>query len=275
MTQEAATQSTTPTTPLPQERHDQIIGLLEKQGSVRVAKLAERFSVAEETIRRDLERLGEAGLLVRTHGGALRIRDDRQDAPIAVRRTTNAAQKRAIAAVAVPLVQEGETIALDSSSTALELASALPDIPLTVVTNSLDAVRVLAARTHITATLTGGELAPESRSLLGPIAEGTLRQFAFDKVFFSCKAIDPRRGLSEASVAHASLKRWLLDLADASVLLADHSKFGVRSVSFFGMLTEVGTLVTDDQTNQDFLGPLEAAGVQTLIAAPSGANAGP
>lgn len=236
---------------------------------MRVAMLAQRFSVAEETIRRDLERLGEAGLLVRTHGGALRLRDDRQDAPISVRRTTNAAEKRAIARRAAELVEEGDTIALDASSTVLELAAALPDMPLTVVTNSVEAAQLLAGRTHISATLTGGELDDSLVGMLGPIAEGTLRQFAFDKAFLSCKAIDPRRGLSEASLAHASLKRWMLDLADVSVLCADHSKFGVRSVSFFGMLADVGVLITDDQTNDDFLQPLEAAGVQTLVASPA------
>ena len=258
-----------PAPPLPQERHEQILSLLATEGAVRVAALAQHFSVAEETIRRDLERLGEAGLLVRTHGGALRIRDDRQDAPVAVRRTTNAAQKRAIAREAAALVEEGDTIALDASTTALELADALPDMPLTVVTNSLDTARLLDTRTHIQTTLTGGELETASVCLLGPIAEGTLRQFAFDKAFLSCKAIDPRRGLSEVSVAQASLKRWLLELADESVLLADHSKFGVRSVSFFGMLTEVGTLITDDQTNADFWRPLEDAGIRTLVAKPA------
>lgn len=255
----------THTAPLPPERHQQILALLEEEGAVRVAALAQRFSVAEETIRRDLERLGEAGLLSRTHGGAMRLRDDRQDAPIAVRRITMAVEKRAIAQRAAELVEEGDTIALDASSTVLELASALPDMPLTVVTNSVDAARVLAGRVHINTTLTGGELDTESVCLLGPIAEGTLRQFAFDKAFLSCKAIDPRRGLSEASVTHASLKRWLLDLADRSILLADNSKFGVRSVSFFGMLTEVGVLVTDEETNSDFLDPLAQAGVETLI----------
>lgn len=251
--------------PLPPERHEQILELLEQEGAVRVAALAQRFSVAEETIRRDLERLGEAGLLTRTHGGAMRLRDDRQDAPAAVRRVTNARQKRAIALRAADLVEEGDTVALDASSTVLELASALADMPLTVVTNSVDAARVLAGRKHINTTLTGGELDGESVCLLGPIAESTLRQFAFDKVFLSCKAIDPRRGLSEASVAQASLKRWLLDLADRSILLADHSKFGVRSVSFFGMLADVDMLVTDYQTNSDFLDPLANAGVETFI----------
>lgn len=253
---------------LPRERRQRILALLEEQGAVRVAALAHQFGVAEETIRRDLERLGAAGRVLRTHGGALSIRSDRQDQPIDVRITAHAAEKRQIALRAAELVEEGDVVALDASSTALELARVMPDIPLTVVTNGLDAARALAGRRHVRVTLTGGELEEASMCLLGPVAEATLRGFAVHKAMLSCKAIDPARGLSEANVVHASFKRQMVELSERCCLLADHSKFGVRSVAFFGMLTDMDTLITDAGTDPDFLRPLPGAGVETLVAPP-------
>ncbi|NOY42820.1 MAG: DeoR/GlpR transcriptional regulator [Planctomycetes bacterium] len=253
-------------TPLARERQLQILVELEEEGAVRVSSLAEQFQVAEETIRRDLDKLSVKGRLARTHGGAISIRNDRSDLPVTVRKTTNAAEKRHIAASAVLHVDPGDVIALDASTSVSELACLLPDMPLTVVTNGLEIVRLLARRPAIKVISTGGELDAKSMCFLGPVAEATIRQFEISKVFLSCKAIDLERGYSEASTAHASIKRLLIELAGCSYMLADHSKFGVRSMAYSSALGNMDVVITDAKVDTNTLDVLHAAGVATEIA---------
>lgn len=254
---------------LAKERRLAILSELENQGAVRVTTLAERFSVAEETIRRDLDKLSQDGKLARTHGGALEIRNDRFDLPAAVRKNRRAPEKRSMAKLALSHIEPNDVIALDASTTVLELACVLPDMPLKVITNSIDAIRVLADRPRIQVICTGGELDAQSVCLLGPVAEANLQQFAIDKVFVSSKGIDIDRGYSEASLSHAAIKRLLVQQAGRSYLLADHSKFGVRSMTYSGPLDAVDTVITDSATDSTFVSALETAGVKVEIASPS------
>ena len=250
---------------LARERRLEIHAELQELGSVRVTDLAQRFGVAEETIRRDLDKLSKEGQLVRTHGGALSIRNDRFDLPLGVRKNSRALEKRSIAQQALLHIRPNEVIALDASTSVLELVCLLPDMPLTVITYGLDAARLLIDRPQIQVISTGGELDSKSVCLLGPLAEENLRKFSINKVFFSCKGIDLERGYSEASTSHASIKELLIQLADRSFLLADHSKFGVRSMTYSGDLDAVDVVITDEKTDASFLSALEQAGVETEI----------
>lgn len=260
---------------LPRKRQLEILAEIESAGAVRVTPLAERFGVAEETIRRDLDKLSSEGLLNRTHGGAVATRRDRTDLPIGVRQSTSAEEKQRIASHALQFIEPGDVVSLDASSTTLELARLLPDEPLTVVTNGVDIARLLADRPRVRVVCAGGELDHVSVCTQGPIAEDAFRQFAIGKTFLSCKAIDLDRGFSEASMAHASIKRVLLQTADCSYLLADGGKFGVRSSVFIGGLSSVKCVVTDRDPGAVAIERLAAAGVSLRVAPPTGAGAPP
>ena len=252
--------------PLARERRLEILAELEDLGAVRVAVLAERFGVAEETIRRDLDKLGEEGHLARTHGGALSIRNDRVDLPSAVRRNSQSNAKKRIARLALAYIEPHDVLALDASTTVLELVCLLPDMPLTVITNGLDAARLLVDRPQIQVFSTGGELDAKAACLLGPLAESTLRQFTIGKAFCSCKGLDVQRGFSEASTHHASIKKLFMQRADRTYVLADHTKFGVRSRAYSGKLRDVEVLVTDEKTDETMLGTIRQAGVKVEVA---------
>lgn len=252
--------------PLARLRRLEILALLEEAGSVRVNQLAERFSVAEETIRRDLDKLSESGQLARTHGGALSVRSDRSDLPLTVRKGKHSTEKHHIAKLALPHIQPNDVVAFDASTTALELVCLLPDIPLTVITTAVDVVRLLADRKNIQVICSGGTLDQKSLSFLGPIAENTLEQFSINKAFLSAKGIDLERGFSEASPTHASIKRRLMELADCSYILADHSKFGVRSMAYFANLQAVDVLITDNGIESSVLDALSEAGLKVEVA---------
>lgn len=251
---------------LAKERHRVILSKVQSAGSVRVASLATELSVTEETIRRDLERLDSEGKLQRIHGGAVTIEHDRRELPLGIRETVHIHEKRAIADAATKHIAEGDVIALDASSTAGELAKALPDVALTVVTNSVAVAMILADRSRVRVVSTGGILDAPSLSYIGPIAEQTLERFHITKLFFSCKGLDLDRGLSVTADEHAGIKRKMLDLCEKAYLLIDGSKFGVRAVEFFGTVRELDCIITDRHAPPALVEKLRASGIDVQIA---------
>lgn len=234
---------------LARERQTRILKHLDTAGAVQVTRLASDLAVTDETIRRDLAKLAAEGFLVRTHGGAVRPDEDLRDKPFSQRRVMNVEAKRAIAMEAAKLVQPGDVIGIDASTTGLELARLLRsndgDAPITVVSNGLDVAKLLAGRDGVRIVSTGGELDEEGTSFTGTLAESAFRQFALRRVFMSCKGFDMERGPSEASLDHAAIKRTMLSIADESVLLVDASKIGVRSTCFVANPTAFGCTLTN------------------------------
>jgi DeoR/GlpR family transcriptional regulator of sugar metabolism len=202
------------------------------------------------------------GKVVRIHGGAVLAPDDRQDLPFEVRATTMLEEKKAIAARAVQHIAEGDVIGLDASSTAYELARIIPDVLLTVVTSSLPVTALLMPRTRIRVVSSGGILDRPSRSWTGWAAERTLERFNIKKLFLSAKGVDLVRGLSEVTDDQARLKRRMIDMADRTFLLADHSKFGVKSVVFYANLADADVFITDARIDSDVITAMAEIGVE-------------
>ena len=246
---------------LPVERHREIVSRVESAGSVRTVELARELKVAEETIRRDLEKLDTEGRLVRIHGGALRRQDERREIPFDVREVVNLAEKRAMARKALAWVREGDVIALDASSTVRELARLIPDAPLTVITNSIAVTTTLLHHGRVRVVSTGGTLDGPSISYTGTLAEEALERYAIRRTFLSVTAFDPERGLAVATEEHARIKRRMMQLADEVILLADASKFSAQGVEFFAAPEDVDVLITDDGTDPALLRALKKRGI--------------
>jgi DeoR/GlpR family transcriptional regulator of sugar metabolism len=247
---------------LARQRHREILTRLADIGAVRVAELADSLGVTEETIRRDLDKLGGEGKLVRTHGGALPIRQQSQDLPFSVRSSAHHAEKESIARFALRHISAHDVIALDASSTVHELARVLPDMPLTVVTNALPATAVLMTRSNIRVFSTGGFLDTPSRSWVGSFAEQSLERVNINKLFLSSKGLDLARGLSEVDDAQARVKRRMMDLAEEKYLLIDHSKFGARSAVYLSQVNDVDVLLTDSGADTALLEEIRRVGVR-------------
>lgn len=249
------------------ERHREIISIIEREGSIRVTELARLFQVTEETIRRDLDKLESEGKLERSHGGAVRIQSNgTEEIPFPQREISNVEEKTAIATEAVKLVQEGDTIILDGSTTAGKMAELLPDVSLTVLTNSLKVALELSNRPNITLIVNGGLLSSASLSCLGPHAERFMEEYHVDKMFFSCQGVDFDRGLSDSNEWLASLKRKMLSIAYEKYLLVDHSKFNVNAFTVFSQLRDVDYVITDNKTEDGVLRELSNVGVKHIIA---------
>lgn len=248
------------------QRHERILEMLETNGGVRVAQLAVELGVTEETIRRDLEKLDQAGKLVRIHGGAVPLTGLSRDLPFDVRQSENLALKELIAKRALVYVSEGDVIAMDASSTVFELARTLPDIPLTVVTNSLAVTLHFWGRNHTSVLSTGGQLDSTSRSWLGSFAEDFLNRVNINKFFLSSVGIDLNRGLSEIDDAQARVKRRFMDAAEEVVLLADHSKVGRKSTVSLAPMQEVTHVITDAGVRPELVREISALGPTIEIA---------
>lgn len=255
--------------PLPETRHDRILSLLEAEGAVRVTALARELGVTDETIRRDLDLLSQKGVLRRTHGGALRGEVLSVDPALTVRRQTNAHAKQAIATHAMRLLSDkaffeshDRVLALDASSSAIELARRLPDCSMTVLTNGIETARALASHTNVRVFVTGGEYDSASACFVGPIAHTIFKQFAVDAACISCRAVDAERGCSESEPSHAAYKRAMVDAAEQVMLLIDSSKVGCRAVSFFLGLQEIDEIVTNASLSDERYAFLERSGAK-------------
>ncbi|MBD2867489.1 DeoR/GlpR family DNA-binding transcription regulator [Paenibacillus arenilitoris] len=238
------------------ERYDKIVQLVNERGSIRVTELSELCQVTEETIRRDLDRLEQAGRLRRSHGGAVSVKDQQPEIPYFEREVTRAEEKKRIAEEAVKLIRPKDRILLDASSTAWYMAASMPDIPLTVLTNSIKVAMELSGKEKIEVISTGGILASRSLSYVGPLAERSLDAYHVDKAFFSCKGVHLERGISESNELQARIKHKMVGMADQVILLADSSKFGVQAFTHVADLSDVDAIVTDGRLPGELLAQL-------------------
>ncbi|HMP74903.1 MAG TPA: DeoR/GlpR family DNA-binding transcription regulator [Kiritimatiellia bacterium] len=247
------------------ERQREIIALLAARGSARVAELAERFDVTEETIRRDLDKLEQDGRLTRSHGGA--VAQEQRETPHWQREYVNTVEKEAIVREAVKLISEGDTLILDASSTSWFLAKRLPEIPLTVITNALHVSLVLAERQHCRLISTGGTLVPTSMSFVGSEAQLALRRYHAGRLFVSCRGLDLQRGASDMSEEQAMVRRVMMEISDKRYLMIDSSKLGIRALSILAPASAFSRLITDDRAPEAFCRALEDQGVPVTRAA--------
>ncbi|WP_416297113.1 DeoR/GlpR family DNA-binding transcription regulator [Paenibacillus illinoisensis] len=245
------------------ERYDRIVEMVNESGSMRVSELSDRCRVTEETIRRDLDRLEQAGRLKRSHGGAVSIKDDQPEIPYRVRETTHAEEKKRIAQAALAMIHPGDRILLDASTTAGYMAANMPDIPLTVLTNSIQVATELSSKDKIEVISTGGQLAQRSLSFVGPLAERSLETYHVDKLFLSCKGVHlDGGGISESNELQARLKQKMVGISDHVILLADASKFGVRAFARVTGLNAVHAVILNEQPDGDLMKRLKDYDIQ-------------
>ncbi|MBM7566051.1 DeoR/GlpR family DNA-binding transcription regulator [Paenibacillus sacheonensis] len=245
------------------ERYQYILRLVNEKGSIRVAELSQLCKVTEETIRRDLDRLEGEGRLLRSYGGAIRI-GPQTETPYLLRETVHVAEKKYISTEAAAYVEPNERIVLDASTTAWHLASQLPDIPLTVVTNSLKVAFVLSEKKNVVVISTGGTLVPNSLSFVGPLAEQSLEEYYVDKAFISCKGVHMERGISESNELQARVKRKMVGMAEHVYLLADYSKFNTQAFTTITGWERIDHLITDAHTPAEYVQQLRRRSINVI-----------
>ena len=249
-----------------EERKQRILEALERDQAVKVSELSTLLQVSEASIRRDLQELEESELLKRTHGGAIANYTAAFELPLAEKEDRYKAEKTSIARAAVGLIQEGDTVILDSGSTTLQIARQLKQRRnITVVTNSLHIALELAA-SNLEVVLMGGSLRQKILSLVGPITESALAGLHVDKLFLATNGIDLEKGLTTPNLIEAQTKKAMLNSAKEVIVVADRSKFGCTAFSHICGLGRMNYLITDESPPAPFLSALEERGVKVLIA---------
>ncbi|MFY0406539.1 DeoR/GlpR family DNA-binding transcription regulator [Solicola sp. PLA-1-18] len=244
------------------ERRRLIVDLVRTSGAISIRDLADQVSTSEVTVRRDLQKLADEGVLERRHGGAVAVGEQRHEPSYAEKTTVAAAEKRAIARRAAERVRDGEAIVLGAGTTTMALAQELRDRQdLTVMTNSVLVAQVFADCPQIDVVLTGGMLRGSIFALVGSVAERSLDGMHADHTFLSGNGLTADKGLSTPNQMVAGIDRALAAAGREVVVLADHTKVGVNSVVQTVPASRIDHLVTDPAADPDVLAALAGLGI--------------
>ena len=257
------------------QRQKLIAEEVRREGAVRVSELTALLEVSEVTIRRDLDVLEAAGLIDKVHGGATARGSLSAEEPgFEAKSHRQLREKDAIARAAGELVQAGQAIALTAGTTTWRLAQHLTQVrDLTVVTNSIQVANVFHREAHasVTVVLTGGVRTP-SDALVGPVALTAIRALHLDVLFMGVHGVSESAGLTTPNLLEAEVDRALVAASEKLVVVADHTKWGVRGLSRIAGLDEIDVLVSDPGLPVDARSVL-AEHVRKIVIAP-GRNAG-
>jgi DeoR/GlpR family transcriptional regulator of sugar metabolism len=254
---------------LPTERRLAIVDEVRKRPMVRADELARRFRVSVETVRRDLRVLQGDGVLDRVYGGATPARRRSTEATFDRRRGQHEGRKRAIARLAVELVEPGQTVVLDVGTTALEVARALPQTWRgRVLTCSVPVAVELAGRPRTEVLLSGGRVREGDLALSGSCTAAFFADYYADRAFLGSGGVHPEAGLTDYHPDEVDTRRVMVERAERSYVLADSSKLGVIAVRKVCDLDRVTAVLTDGEDNPDAAEALTRAGVALMTAAP-------
>lgn len=253
------------------QRRDAIRERVSANGHVRIEDLVKEHGVSLMTVHRDLDALERAGWLRKIRGAATAEPSTVFHGDVDHRMRVMMAEKREVARAAITLVQPGQAVALDDSTTALEVARLLVGYePLTVVTNFLPTMQVLAGDSGIDLIGLGGAYYPAYGAFLGPQTVEAIRPLQTDLLLLSTTAIT-RAACFHQSQDTVMVKRALMETTAQRVLLADHGKFTRRGLHRLAMVAEFDLVVVDSQTDAGILSELRDAGASVMVAEPVGA----
>ena len=251
---------------LVEERRTAILNLLREHGKVRVKDLSRRFQTSEVTIRNDLKELHQRGLVHKAHGGAMPVTTVSVEPSLQERFLSHAEEKRRIGAAAAALINDGETILLDSGSTTQEIARRLKGKQnLQVITNGVNIAMELVGVRGIQVILLGGVLRDNSFSIVGHFAEDMLDHLSADKLFIAADGCDLDFGLSTPNLEESRVNQAMVRIAREKIVVADSSKFGKTSLSRIASLSEMNKVITDEGLPEIFRAEIQARGLELIL----------
>ena len=250
---------------LPIERKNEILSKLMIDGKVIVSDLAEFYAVTEETIRRDLEKLEKEGFAKKTYGGAVKSDNMTVELPYTVRKLTNVSGKKFIAEKIGNLIQDGDSILLDASTTALfTVKSIFNKRNLTLITNSVEILLDLPLNNDWRIISTGGTYRQDSMSFLGTSTVDFVKNYHADIAVISCKGFDIEKGVTDTREHNADLKKAFIKSANKVILAADSSKFSKISFVKICDLSDVDVIVTDAEPSDECKNQLQKQNIQLI-----------
>jgi DeoR/GlpR family transcriptional regulator of sugar metabolism len=250
-----------------EERREEILRLLHKNGRILAKELADMFEMSIDSIRRDLSIMEEKGLLKRTHGGAVpagKVRNTPTPESLSSRYGEGTPLQNAISRKASTFIQEKDTVFISGAGIHFGMLKYLPEFPFTVVTNSIRIADNLKERTHIDAYLIGGKV-KRSGNITDSLAYDFIRQFSLDLCFITGGAIS-KNGISTATPEVASFGRSAIEISRKTICLAPHEKLGIDAFAKLGPITPIDILITDEEATIEAIEDIESKGVKVIIA---------
>lgn len=249
------------------ERQRQILSMLTRQGRLSVAEIVRQFSISEATARRDLGSLASQGKVQRVHGGVIAIEQAPPELPILERTCEQPDEKTRIGRAAAERIADKDTVFLGSGTTALEAARNLRGRSgLTVITNSLPVLNMLAGERGITVISLGGMLRDSELSFIGHITEQALAEVRADKVIMGTRGLSLEYGLTNDYLQETLTDRAILKTGREVIIVADHTKINRVATALLAPLKSVHTLITDSQADRKFLQAAKRQGVTVIVA---------
>lgn len=247
-----------------EERQQKIIEMLNEKSSLRVAELADIFNISESTIRRDLQDMEEKGMLTRTHGGAVGINRTSFEPSFKEKETEKHDEKNSIGIIAASMIEDGDTIILDSGTTTLEIAKHIEAEDITVITNSIDIASELSNKDNIELIVAGGSLRQNTRAMVGHITESVLKNFRVDKAFIGANGISMEEGITTPNFNEAQTKKAMINVANKVIIVADSTKFNKVCFSVICPLRAVSAIITSSDLDENIIKEYEDSGVEIL-----------
>ncbi|MCR5717026.1 MAG: DeoR/GlpR family DNA-binding transcription regulator [Lachnospiraceae bacterium] len=245
------------------ERRNLILEQLQEEKKVVVSELATKFNVSEETIRRDLDKLDRDGLAVKSYGGAIINENTSIDMPFNVRKKKNVAGKQKMAEIIAGLIEDGDHITLDASTTAIFIAKAIKQKQhLTIVTNSIEVIIELSDVSDWNIISSGGRLKEGYLALVGSDTIGTFNNYNVEKAIISGKGFDLQKGLTDSSEEFAQPKQMMLRSAQTKIVVVDHSKFDKVAFSRIADLGNIDIVVTDERPSEAWIRAFRDQGIR-------------
>lgn len=249
------------------ERQKKILSLLARQGHLSVAEIVEQFSISVATARRDLESLASQGKVQRVHGGVISVEQAPPELPILERESEQTEEKVRIGRAAADLIADKETVFLGSGTTVLEVARNLRNHrSLTVITNSLPVLNMLAGAKEITVISLGGMLRDSELSFIGHLTEQALAELRADKVIIGARAISLEPGLTNDYLPETLTDRAILKIGREVIIVADHTKINRVSTALLAQLDVMHTFVSDAKADKRFVQALMRKEIKVVIA---------
>ena len=252
------------------ERRQKMVALVEQRDGATVRELSQTFAVSEATVRRDLILLSKEGLLERGHGGAAprhaRRSQGLPELPLLERAGLQISEKQQIGRAAARHVEDGDVILINGGTTTAQMIHHLDHVQdLTVITNALNIVSLLAPYQHIKTVITGGVLRNSELSMLGVLTEDALHNLRADKLFMSSPAIHVDYGFSADDMTEVESDRNMMASAKEIIVLADHTKFGNIAMMRVAPIERVRRIITDSGTAGAVVAACEEQGVEVEV----------
>lgn len=251
---------------LAQERYNEILNIINKEGSVKVSMLTKLFDVSIETIRRDLEHLEKKGLLKRVYGGAILEKPTITLSSFRSREKEFLNEKKEIAAISVNFISEKQSIAMDSSTTNLEIVKLLKHHfkELTIITNSILIAQELSDTPNFTVILLGGKLVPSQYCLVGSMTLKNITNFFADIAFISTSGISLKSGITDYNINDVDIQKNMIELSKITIVLADHSKFDKTALIKVADFEDVNLIISDSKLSDSIIKRYKNNGIEII-----------